>query len=90
MIGCVVGKKVGNVAWVVEAFSVYVVVATVRLPAKNPLPFTERSCPGVVVPMPTLPALEIDKRTVVGATPKAEPTINSREPRLVLPLTILQ
>ena len=39
----------------VEAFNVYVVVATVRFPAKNPLPFTERSWPGVVVPMPTLP-----------------------------------
>ena len=43
------------VKFVEEAFSVYVVVATVRFPAKNPLPFTERSWPGVVVPMPTLP-----------------------------------
>ena len=50
-----VDQKVGSVAYVVEAFSVYVVVATVRFPAKNPLPFTERSWPGLVVPMPTLP-----------------------------------
>src|SRR3989344_7668072 len=48
-----------TVRLVEEAFNVYVVVATVRLPAKNPLPFTERSCPGVVVPMPTRPAFVI-------------------------------
>ena len=50
-----VDQKFVAVKLVDEAFNVYVVVATVRLPAKNPLPFMDRSCPGVVVPMPTLP-----------------------------------
>ena len=56
-----------TVRYVVEAFNVYVVVATVRFPAKYPLPFTERSCPGVVVPMPTRPAFVI--RTFSVADP---------------------
>src|SRR3989344_538397 len=51
-----VDQKLVAVKLVEEALSVYVVVATVRFPAKNPLPFTERSWPGVVVPMPTLPS----------------------------------
>ena len=54
-----VDQKFVAVRLVDEAFNVYVVVATVRFPAKNPLPFTERSWPGVVVPMPTSPLLVI-------------------------------
>ena len=50
-----VDQKLVAVKLVDEAFNVYVVVATVRFPAKNPLPFTESNCPGVEVPMPTLP-----------------------------------
>src|SRR3989344_9245953 len=52
-----VDQKLVAVKLVDEAFNIYVVVATVRFPAKNPLPFTESNCPGVVVPMPTRPAL---------------------------------
>jgi len=59
-----VDQKFVAVKLVEEAFNVYVVVATVRLPAKNPLPFTERSCPGVVVPMPMLPVLIILIRSI--------------------------
>ena len=59
-----VDQKLVAVKLVDEAFSVYVVVATARFPAKNPLPFTERSWPGVVVPMPTRPALTGAEDTV--------------------------
>ena len=38
-----VDQKFVAVKLVEEAFNVYVVVATVRFPAKNPLPFTDRS-----------------------------------------------
>ena len=57
-----VDQRLVAVKLVEEAFNVYVVVAMVRFPAKYPLPFTERSCPGVVVPMPTRPD---DKRVRV-------------------------
>ena len=59
-----VDQKFVAVKLVEEAFNVYVVVATVRFPAKNPLPFTERSWPGVVVPMPTLP-VEVNRANSV-------------------------
>ena len=59
-------KKVAaeTVRLVVEAFSSVVEEATFRFPAKYPLPLTERSWPGVVVPMPTRPALTGAEDTV--------------------------
>src|SRR3989344_3193202 len=47
-------------------------LAAVRSPLKSPLPWTERSWEGEVVPMPTFPAPSITKRSLVPRTVEEE------------------
>ena len=54
-----VDQKFVAVRFVDEAFNIVVVEAMSKLPVKNPLPTTDKRCPGLVVPMPTLPEFRI-------------------------------
>ena len=57
---------------VTESVPVAVIFAAERLPEKRPLPWTERSCEGEVVPMPTLPAPSMVRRSLVPRTDEEE------------------
>ena len=59
----VVDQNVGKVAKVVEALSKVVDEATLRFPAKYPSPLTDKSQPGLLVPMPILPEVSIRARS---------------------------
>ena len=63
----------------VEVPEIARVPVAVRLPPKKPLPATVRRLPGVVVPIPTLPAFVIRIRSV-GFVPPSSVVRKTRRP----------
>src|SRR3989344_2621918 len=72
---CVVEAFTNVVRPVTDSVPVAVRFAEVRLPLKKPLPATERSANGEVVPIPTFPVLEMNMVDVACAVPASSPTM---------------